>query len=204
MDGQEYLTQISAENRPIKKSKRSIFTSRYFVLGITTLILLIIIIIIGTIIKASKGDVKNDSYALLLHVGNTSEQIHTYQPEVKSSYLRSSSASLYGVLTNTKKTLTDYLVEKYNYSEGKIDKNLIDEADLNKEELNTDLFEAKINGTLDRIYAHKMAYEISILTSEETKIINTTDDSRLKEILTTSKDGLDVLYENFNSFSEAK
>ena len=204
MDGQEYLTQISAENRPIKKSKRGFFSSKYFMLGATALIILIIIIIIGSIMGASKGDEKSLSCSLLLHIDNTAGLVHEYQPDIKSSNLRSSSASFYGVLTNTSKPLTDYLAEKYDYNIKKINKNLVDEATLNKDNLGTDLFEAKINGTLDRIFAHKMAYEISILTSEEAKIINKTGDSKLKEILITSKDGLEVLYERFNSFSEAK
>ena len=203
MDGQEYLEQISASNRPIKQSKPKIFSSKYFLLGMGALVLFIIIIIIGSVLKSNKSSEKTLSYSLLLHINNASELIHKYQPDVKSSNLRSSSASLYGVLTNTSKSITEFLTEKYKYNEKDISKNITEEATLNKDGLEADLFEAKINGTLDRIYAHKMAYEISILTSEEAKILNTTGDSKLKEILTTSQTGLDNLYERFNSFSEA-
>ncbi len=203
MDGQEYLKQISIDNRPAPKKGRDIFTSKYFMLGMGALTLLIIIIIIGAILHGNKGNNKNTVYSLLLHIDNTSELIQNYQPEIKSSNLRSSSASLYGVLTNTSKKLTDHLTEKYNYNPKKLDENLVEEATLNKDGLESDLFEAKINGTLDRIFAHKMTYEISILDNEEVKIINTTGDSELKEILTTSQKGLEVLYDNFNKYSEA-
>ncbi len=203
MDGQEYLEQISASNRPVTKKGRNIFTSKYFMLGMGALALLIIFIIIGSILRGNKGNNKNSLYSLLLHIDNTSKLIQDYQPEIKSSNLRSSSASLYGVLTNTSKKLTDYSVEKYDYSLKKVDKDIVEETTLNKDALESDLFEAKINGTLDRIFAHKMAYEISILNSEETKLINTTGDSELKEILTTSQEGLEVLYDNFNKYSEA-
>ena len=204
MDGRDYLNQISIDNRPVKQSRGSIFTSKYFMFGMAALVLLILIIIIGSVLRSNKGSEKELSYALLLHINNTSEEIQTYQPEIKSSNLRSSSASLYGVLTNTSKSLTDYLVETYEYDERKVDDNIVEEATLNKDGLEADLFEAKINGTLDRIFAHKMAYEISMLTNEEAKILNTTGNSSLKEILTTSQEGLEVLYEKFNSFSEAK
>lgn len=204
MDGQEYLNQISAENRPIEKKGSKSFSSRLLLIGVASLILLVIIIIMGSMLKANKGSEKTLSYSLLLHINNTADIVHTYQPEIKSSNLRSNSASLYGVLTNTSRSLTDYMTEKYDYNEKKIDENLAEEATLNKDGLESDLFEAKINGTLDRIFAHKMAYEISILTSEEAKILGTTGDSKLKEVLTTSQNGLDVLYEKFNSFSEAK
>lgn len=203
MDGQEYLKQISVSNRPVKQKSGGFFSSKYFMLGMCALILLILIIIIGAILSSKKNSEKNLPYALLLHIDNTAELIQKYQPEVKSSNLRSSSASFYGVLTNTSKSLTDYLTEKYNYKEKDINKNVVEETTLNKDGLETDLFEAKINGVLDRIYAHKMAYEISILNNEEDKIVNTTGDSGLKEILTTSQSGLEALYEKFNSFSEA-
>lgn len=203
MDGQEYLKQISTSNRPTSKKGRNIFTSKYFMLGIGALVVLIIIIIIGSILHGNKNNDKNSLYSLLLHIDNTSKLIQDYQPEIKSSTLRSYSASLYGVLTNTSKKLTKHLTENYDYDSKKVDKKIVEEATLNKDGLESNLFEAKINGLLDRVFTHKMIYEISILDSEEAKIINTTDNSELKEILTTSQKGLEVLYENFNNYSEA-
>ena len=82
-------------------------------------------------------------------------------------------------------------------------KDILDKAKADAEELNTELFEAKINGILDRIYAHKMAYEISIMLSEENRIYNSTSDSALKDLIGTSHNSLEQLYDKFNSFSEA-
>ena len=203
MDGQEYLNQISVGSKPVKNNSKNILSSKYIVLGMGALILLVLIIIIGSILGSKKNAEKNLPYALLLHINNTAELIQQYQPEVKSSNLRSSSASLYGVLTNTSRSLTNHLTEAYDYKEKNLDKKLIEEATLNQDNLEADLFEAKINGILDRIYAHKIAYEISILNNEEAKIVNITSDSKIKEILTTSQSGLEALYERFNSFSEA-
>lgn len=203
MDGQDYLNQISATSRPIKKSSGAWWRSKYFMLGAGTLVALIVIIIIGAILRGNKGGEKNLSYALKLHLDNTSELISGYQSSVKSSELRSSSASLYGVVTNTSKDLTEFLVEKYEFKDKDISEDLVEEATLNKDGLESELFEAKINGILDRIYAHKMAYEISVITSEEAKIINMTGDSSLKELLEKSHGSLENLYEKFNNFSEA-
>jgi hypothetical protein len=96
------------------------------------------------------------------------------------------------------------LNEKYDYKEKDANKNLVEEATLSKDGLEADLFEAKINGNLDRIYAHKMAYEISLFMNEETKLINTTKNSDYKEILTKSYNSLDNLYDSFSNFSETK
>ena len=85
-----------------------------------------------------------------------------------------------------------------------INKNLEEDANLAKDALDSELFEAKINGLLDRIYAHKMAYEVSALMSEESEISSATNDASLKSLLTTSYDSLKNLYDRFNGFSETK
>ncbi len=204
MEGQEYLNRISADNRPIKKTKTNgIFSSKFFIVGMVGLIALMLIIIVGAILNGGKGGEKNLAFKLKLHFDNTEEIIQKYQPIVKSSDLRSSSASFYSILSNTNRDLTEYLTEKYNFKEKSVDKNITEEATLAKDGLESELFEAKINGILDRIYAHKMAYEISLFTSEEAKIINTTNNTRLKELLTSSYDSLENLYDKFKDFSEA-
>ena len=67
-----------------------------------------------------------------------------------------------------------------------------------------DLFEAKINGNLDRIYAHKMSYEVSVIMNDETKLYNGSNDDALKAILSTSYTSLENLYNSISNFSEAK
>lgn len=205
MEGQEYLDQISAGNRPIKKAKAGggLLSSKFFIVGMVGVIGLIVIIIIGAILGGNKGGEKNLAFKLKLHLDNTEEVIQGYQSNVKSSNLRSSSASLYSILSNTNRELTEYITGKYEFKEKNVDKNIIEEATLAKDGLETELFEAKINGNLDRIYAHKMAYEISLITSEEAKIINTTRSTELKEMLVSSYNSLGNLYDNFDSFSEA-
>lgn len=203
MDGKEYLNQISAMNRPDTEAKKSkLLSSKFFIVGLVGVIGLIVIIIFGAILSGNKGGEKNLSIKLLLHINNTSSVIQEYQPLVKSSDLRSSSASLYSVLSNTSRDITDYLTGKYNYKEKEVSKNVIESANLEKDGLVADLFEAKINGVLDRIYAHKMAYEISLIMTEEAKIINSTGNTSFKESLTASYNSLNNLYDNFNDFSE--
>jgi hypothetical protein len=82
--------------------------------------------------------------------------------------------------------------------------NIAEEETLAKDDLVNELFEAKINGNLDRIYAHKMAYEISLITSREIQLYKSTNNESLKEILDTSYNSLSNLYDKFNDFSETK
>ena len=67
-----------------------------------------------------------------------------------------------------------------------------------------ELFEAKINGLLDRVFAHKMALEIYSVMSDEAGIANSSSDEALKSVLSSSYDSLNNLYPKFNDFSETK
>lgn len=204
MDRQEYLNQISTANRPVKESKSGIFASKFFWVGIIGLVAFILIMILGAIIGGTKGNEKERVFSLILHLDNTSEVIGQYQPSVKSSDLRSYSASLKGILSNTSRELTTYAEEKYNFKAKDVSSKISEEETLSKDGLENELFEAKINGILDRIYAHKMAYEISLISNRESQIFKSSGNENLKNILETSYNSLNNLYDGFNDFTETK
>lgn len=204
MDRQEYLNQISVANRPVKEPKSGIFASKFFWVGIIGLVAFILIMILGAIISGTKGNEKERIFSLILHLDNTSAVIEQYQSSVKSSDLRSYSASLKGILSNTSKELTTYAEEKYDFKVKNVDSKISEEETLSKDGLENELFEAKINGVLDRIYAHKMAYEISLITNRESQIFKSSGNENLKNILETSYNSLNNLYDEFNDFTETK
>ena len=204
MDGQEYLNQISAKSRPLQKPKSGIFSSKYFIIGAIGLGALILIMIIGAMLGGGKSSEKDIGADLILHLNYTTEEIQKYQPDVKSSDLRSSSASLQSLLSNTSKDLSTYMEEKYGFKDNKVDKKKLAEVEEEKTALDSELFEAKITGALDRTFAHKMAYEITLIQSEEEKMMKATKNDEVKSGLQKSYDSLEVLYPKFNDFSEAK
>ena len=204
MDRQEYLNQISVANRPVKESKSGIFASKFFWVGIIGLVAFILIMILGAVISGTKGNEKERIFSLILHLDNTSEVIGQYQSSVKSSDLRSYSASLKGILSNTSNELTTYAEEKYDFKAKDVSSKISEEETLSKDGLVNELFEAKITGVLDRIYAHKMAYEISLITNRESQIFKSSGNEKLKNILETSYNSLNNLYDEFNDFTETK
>ena len=212
MENQEYLNQISAKSKPVTPTSgkssfnlSNILHSKIFLVVSIGLAAFILLAIIGSVLGGGKkSDVKTDLVKLRYHVNNTSDLISDYQPLVKSSILRSYSASLQSSLSATNSDLTNYLTTKYNYKQSKDDKNLTTELNTEKDALNNELFEAKINGNLDRVYTHKMAFEISKFMNEETTIHNSTKDEALQAILNQSYSSLKTLYNSFNEFSETK
>lgn len=206
MDRQEYLNQISAKNRPVKgpSKLKSILTSKLFWFVAGAVVLMILMMVVGTAIGKNKEGMDEKLYSLKLHIDNTSNVMNSYQNLVKSSVLRSGSASLSSIMTNTSRDLDEYISANYpEIAETKREKaeSAADEA---KESLTTDLFEAKINGILDRTYAHKLTYEISMLMTEEETIASSTSDDILKEIIATSYESMEKLYATFSDFSETK
>ncbi len=204
MDNQEYLKQISSTVRPEKKST-GFLSSALFKVIVAGVVALIIVLVAGSIITGSKPKVKDRVISLELHIDSTLSVISDYQPLLKSSILRSNSASLSGVLSNTNRELTNYIEEKYSYKASSSEnKKMKEEADAHKSELENDLFEAKINGILDRIFAHKMAFEIALIISDEKSIYDASGDENLKSMILTSYNSLSNLYDKFNEFSETK
>ena len=205
MDNKSYLNQISASSRPTQKSTISnLFSSPLTKVLAIGVVALIIILIVGSIIGGGNDNTKNKTIALSLHTDNLLITINEYQPAVKSSNLRSSSASLYSILGSTSSALTTYLTTKYNLKEKDIDEKLLSTETALYDSLNVDLAEAKINGLLDRTYARQMAYEISVIMNREAEIYKNMKDEGLKTSLLTSYDSLEKLYNDFDSFSESK
>ena len=158
-----------------------------------------LIAIIGGIMSSGRSSIQSRAVSLKYHTHNTLGVISTYQPSIKSSTLRSNSASLYSVLSNTTIELTNYLVDNYKYKDNdKSYKTLANNASLNSDALSQSLFQAKINGVLDEIYMSKMAYEISSIMSEEATVYNSTSNQELESILSTSYSSLDTLLPLFS------
>lgn len=202
MDGQDYLNQISASVRPEKQSKSNFLSSPIFKVTVGGVLALALILIIGSVLTSGNTGIQPKIISLKYHIDNTLEVISDYQPSVKSSILRSNSASLYSLLSNTSRELNDYISETYNSKDNSdSNKNLASKAALSKDELDATLFDAKINGILDKIYANKMSYEISSIMSEESNIYNATNSENLESILNTSYTSLGTLLPNFDSFS---
>lgn len=209
MDNQDYLNQISASSAPVGRisqggGKLSDFLhSKYVIIIGACLGLVVLIAIIGSFFGESKDNLKISIIQLKLHIDHTSDSIKEYQPLLKSSNLRSISSSFQNSLSAINIDITDYITTKYNYkkSSSKETKPLEADAQLAQDALNEELFKAKINGSLDRTYAHRMAFEVEQFKNEEKSIYGLSKDETLHAILNQSLDSLENLYEQFDGFS---
>lgn len=205
MDNKAYLEQIAGSNRPVKKSGLGdIFSSKLIKIVLIGVAALFVIIILGSLLSGGSSNLQDKAISLKVHFDKLIETLETYQPYVKSSDLRGASASLSSISKTTSSDLNEYLAAKYNFKENRVDKSIEEKETSLFEALDQELFEGKINGLLDRTFARKIAQEISTLTARESEIFNKSNDNTLKNILKTSYDSLENLYDSFNNFSETK
>lgn len=200
MDSEAYLNQISRTNRKIKQSG-GILSSKFFKIGAVLIGLAILIMVISNIMDP--GDTtKNKIMALKLHSTNLTATINKYRPLIKSPNLRSSSVSVNSILDNLNRDLDAYISKVYKNAKTPEKAVTKKEQDLS-DKLNDDLYNAKINGFLERTYASKIAYEITIITTRQKEILKITKNADLKNSLESTLNSLNNLYNNFNNYSEA-
>lgn len=212
MDRQEYLNQISASNRPVNTNSKgkfaSILSSKIFLIVAGAVALFIFLAVIGGVLSGSKSSPKQKIYAFNVHVDNTSEVFDEFRNKVKSSELRSYYTTLSSLLVNVRGQLDSYLSSKNNGKNEDAKKILgekkIEQLTLERDDLENELFEAKINGNLDRVYENKMTYEIATLMNEESEIAKSSSDESLKSIMEGSYTSLENLYNQMSNFSESK
>ena len=180
----------------------SFMNSTIFKVAAVAVVVFILIAIVGGILGGGKEGAKDQAISLKLNLDSTLEVIAEFQPSVKSSDLRSSSASLYSVLSNTNRDLSTYITENYNYKPKEDNKKFENDVALERDGLESALFEAKINGILDQVYANKMAYTISLIYSKEANLKKANNSEELEAILTSSMNSLDTLYDKFDDFQK--
>ena len=210
MDRQEYLNQISAPSTQAKSSGGSLLSSKYLIWGLVGMaVLTVIIIVVGMIMSAGKKDPLKDTLNKLdMRIDYVSAAIGTYQGYVKSSNLRSTSSSFNTILSNTKRDLSEYIAATYKPSKDdkqtpQVSKIVTNEIEVAKQSLNDALLDARVNGILDRVYAHKMIYELSMIMTDEETIMKLAKNEELQALITTSYQSLEPIYKNFDEFSEA-
>lgn len=201
MDKMAYLQEISA--KPSKSpllSSEGFFSKKVLIPLAAVAVFAIIIIIVG---MATGGTPKSLESTLRLNnrTSNLIATLNTYNKNLKSSELRSMGSSLLSVLQSTQTPLADSVQNDF----GKINKST--EEDLAAEEteyitnVNTTLENARLNGTLDRVYAREIAYQIAMLRALQQECAESTTNDALKTSLTTSMVSLNNLYTQFTNFS---
>ena len=201
MNNKDYLDKIASEARPLTAKAPGFFGSK---LNLTMKQLKIIGIVVGAIIVvlfigmiASSGNKNSERDTDL------SKIIDDYRTKLRSSELRSMAMSLKSVLSEANYNLSSSLTTDFGAKSA--DKPNKESTAINEEaligELSDALEAARLNAVLDRVFAREFTYQISLLISLETDIINRTKKEPLKSSLESSRTNLEALHEQFDNFN---
>ena len=197
MDGQQYLNQIS----PVaaKHSKLPKFLQNPIAKVLTLGVLgLIVILIIGAMLSGgSKTENKSGIFVLRNDLSELSRIVTTYKPNVRSASSQQNTNSLLSVLASSTRSLTGYIAENVEEPETPVEDTSFDAATLEHE-----LFSAATGQSFDHAYARKIALAISSIMTNEKTIYDSTSNTDLKNLLSTSYNSLATIYDNFNNYSE--
>ena len=199
MNDLEYLNQISAGVNQQPKSAGFFDKKMKIVVGVFAgvLLLFIILLIAGGSSKTPEITATSELNRLYTRSNELIKTVSAYNGSVRSSSLRSTGTSLSTLLTELSSTSASYL------GDAKTDELDPDDAK-NLAEFSYTLEKARLNGILDRSYAHEMDYQIRYLLIIEDSVREKTTDANLKSYLTSSAESLSRLGDTFNNFSESK
>lgn len=209
MDKQQYLNHISSNSgRPSSAAapgETSLLDKLLVPKNLKIILIALALIIILMIVAASLGSGAEKATELTgrlsLRLGNLNSTISSYSGKIKNPELRAISTSLSTTFTDTSRDLTALLPEL------EIDPGSLSEstsATLETDhitELNTVLYNASLNGILDRVYANNLTRETSLLVSLELDILSRTENTNLTALLTKSSTDLTALHSRISDFA---
>ena len=202
MNDLDYLNQISTNvNQP---AKTGFFDKRMkIILGVLggVILLFIIIAMLSGNSSNSQPTTTSELSRLYLRASELSKTITNYNSSVSHSTLRSNGAQLSTLLTEITTTTSTYLSNNLGIEANKLTLSGTDATIIQK--LNDDLNKARLNGLLDRTYAHEMDYQIDYLLIIEESIGKKTSESILSAFIDSSTKSLTLLKEAFHNYSES-
>lgn len=208
MDNFEYLQKISQSNRPTQKTRQIPNINGGLILKILLggVLVSAILIAVGIVVNAGPAHATDVAQQLYMRMTNVDKVVSTYNKSLKSSQLRSINYSLSGTIANTAPQLASYITSINENSESPLTPPadiLTYETSMNNS-INGALANAKLNGTLDRIYAAQIHLQVSLMMTMTSELLDRDQDSKLQEILDPFFSNLTVIEEALNNYSPTK
>lgn len=210
MNNKDYLDKIASEARPLTASAPGFLGSALHlsmkqlkIIGIAIAAIFLVLIIAMIASSGNKNTERDYVDTAYLRTKDLSKVIDDYRTKIRSSELRSMAMSLKSVLLETNYALSSTLTNNFGAKSPDTpekESTATDETAIIGE-LTASLEEARLNALLDRVFAREYTYQISLLISLETDIINRTKIDLLKSSLTSSRSNLETLHEQFDNFS---
>jgi hypothetical protein len=192
----DYLDQIAPP--PGRKGFMSGgFGKIIVVLGVVFVLAVSLIIALGN----QKNTASTEKIAVRLE--NMITLTRDFKRHIKSGNLSSTNSNFQTWLTNTKREADDLLV-RAEVKPTSFDKKMVSDEKQAKTDMAEKLENARLTGSLDRVYAREMAFEAQKLVTEFNTMAKKGPAKAFKEFATTSNNSLIPLQKAFEDFDESK
>jgi len=206
MDNLEYLNKISTESAA-KSAKsqndNSLLSPTIIKILIGAAAALVLIVILGAVLSGSSSRTTALYESFYLRLQNLSADngpIATYARDLKSSNLRAASGTLKSSLTVTYQNFANLLPE-LNVDPANISEYVAtSETDI-LADYKASLQNAKLNGLLDRTFAHSTTLQISLLIAIGSEILERNPPDNARAIIDKSVNDLQILHARFVELS---
>ncbi|MBQ7040797.1 hypothetical protein IJN73_01880 [Candidatus Saccharibacteria bacterium] len=200
MNDIEYLNTIAKDNRTeIAPAKDHILDPKWIKIIIGAVAAVIVMMIIGGILSGLGNGERDLLDKIYARTNNLNTSINNYSDSLKSSDLRSMASSLSTVLRETNAKVGAILTSDYGDTTPK-DESITSEETDHIAAVDSALNYGKINGLLDRYFAHEMSREIVLLQSLESEALEKSDGDAIKSALSSSWNNLEKLKPQFEDF----
>jgi len=191
----DYLDSISSVP---KKPAGGVSDKLFFgiIIGAVLTILLVVILVLVN----SGPNSKEEFSRLSVRLENLQEISDDAKKKITSSSLRATNVNLSLALTNANRDIKEPLTS-LDIEPKKISSKITEEE--NTEELVKTLEDARLNGFFDRTYSREITYELETLIVLIEQLETITKNDERKEFLSTLKNNLDPLQDQFSNFSAA-
>lgn len=202
MDNKAYLDQIAVKG---KVKSGPIFTPVLIKAIAAGAVALITMIIVGAVINSSNSKVTQTYERVYLRITNLSSEtspFKTYLDRVKDSGLRAYASALLTSLATTNVTLSG-ISNNIGINPSGISKTVQNEESANTADLEASFEDAVLTGTIDRTYAAKVYYQVSMLLTYEAAARAKTTNQQFAELLDQSTNDLTILQEKLKKYNES-
>ena len=204
MDNKSYLDQIAVKG---KVKSGPVITPATIKLIAAGVIALITIIIVAAVISGANAKVTQSFERVYLRISNLSSDnyenpLKQYAEKIHNSDLRTYVENLVSSISTSKKKL-DGIANSIGVKPESISKEVSESESASLQKLASELEEAELGGTLDRVVASNAYYEISTLLQYEAEARKKTTNQQFADIIDASTKDLKILQENFHNWSNA-
>ena len=200
MDNKAYLDQIAVKT---KVKSGPVITPMLIKLIAAGIIMLITLVIVGNVISSSNAKVTRTFERVYLRITKLADQnsaLVKYTKELRDPNLKSYATNLYSILSTASKEFSG-VISSTGVKTGSISSTVTSEETKTMSAYSSALEDAKLSGTIDRVFATETSYLLSTLIQYENESLKKTSSQQYANIANKNMQDLTIIKDQIEEWS---